>query len=116
MKKNHIFALAGLGVALTIAIFLSPFASKDPDGLDRVSKDLKFEEKAAENTAAKQLPFRAIFEEYSVKGIPDEKVATAIAGLIGTLTTFGIALGIGKLTVRGKDATIAADRPDRPVE
>ena len=99
MHKNHIFLLSGLAIALGIAAFLSPFASKDPDGLDRVSQDLKFEKKAVEQSPAKQLPFAHIFEEYSFKAIPNQKVSTALAGMTGTLVVFGLAWGIGKLTI-----------------
>jgi cobalt/nickel transport protein len=100
LVKNRVFTFLGLGVALAIALFLSPFASKDPDGLDRVSQDLRFEEKALEEPPAKQLPFAQIFDEYALKGIQNEKAATALAGLVGTLVTFGLAWGVGKLTVR----------------
>ncbi len=98
--NNRIFVLVGLGVALAIAIFLSPLASKDPDGLDRVAQDLKFEAKATEEPPAKKLPFVQIFDEYALRGIEDEKAATALAGLVGTLVTFGLAWSIGKLTTR----------------
>ena len=100
MHKNHIFVLSGLALALSIAAFVSPFASKDPDGLDRVSQDLKFEEKAIEEPPTKQLPFSHIFEEYSLKAVPNEKVSTALAGITGTLVVFGLAWGIGKIAVR----------------
>ena len=99
MSKNHIFLFSGLALALGIAAFLSPFASKDPDGLDRVSQDLKFEKKATEQPPTQQLPFAQIFEEYSVKVVPNEKVSTALAGVTGTLVVFGLAWGIGKLTI-----------------
>ncbi|WP_019499122.1 PDGLE domain-containing protein [Pseudanabaena sp. PCC 6802] len=111
--KNRVVVLVGLGTALVIAIFLSPFASKNPDGLDRVAQDLKFEEKALEELPAKQLPFAKIFDEYALKGIQDEKVATALAGLVGTLVTFSLAWGVGKLTVRqshDRDASSDRDR------
>jgi cobalt/nickel transport protein len=111
-----------LGVALLIAIFLSPFASSDPDGLDRVSQDLKFEDKAAEEAPAQKLPFYAVFEEYALRGVP-EGLATPLAGLIGTLTTFGLAWGIGKLVVRNSgssstdyEAPSSSDNPDRPLD
>ncbi len=109
-SRNRAVMLTGLGVALLIAIFLSPFASKDPDGLDRVSQDLKFEHKAAEESPAKKLPFAHIFDEYAFKGVP-ESVATPLAGLIGTLATFGLALAIGKLAVRGSGSSSSNDEP-----
>lgn len=102
-SRNLTFVLSGLGAALLIAIFVSPFASSDPDGLDRVSQDLKFEHKAAEDTPAQKLPFAHIFDEYALKGVP-EAVATPMAGLVGTLATFGLAWGIGKLAVKNSSA------------
>jgi cobalt/nickel transport protein len=107
-SRNRAFIIAGLGVALLIAIFLSPFASKNPDGLDRVSQDLKFDHKASEESPAKKLPFAHIFDEYGLKGVP-ESVATPLAGLIGTLATFGLALAIGKLVVRGSGSSSSND-------
>jgi cobalt/nickel transport protein len=121
-SRNRAFIIAGLGTALLIAVFLSPFASKDPDGLDRVSQDLKFENKAAEDTPAKKLPFYSVFDEYALRGVP-EAIATPLAGLAGTLATFGLAWGIGKLVVRGsdsaageQDASPYSDDPDQPQE
>lgn len=104
--RNRTFVFTGLGIALLIAVFLSPFASSDPDGLDRVAQDLKFDDKAAEDTPAQKLPFYGMFDEYALRGVP-EQVATPLAGLVGTLATFGLAWGIGKFTVRG-----AADPTD----
>jgi len=98
-QRNRAFVLSGLGIALLIAIFLSPFASSDPDGLDRVSEDLKFSDKALEEKPAHKLPFHAVFDEYAVRGVP-EQIATPLAGLVGTLVTFGLAWGAGKLLVR----------------
>lgn len=111
-SRNRAFVIAGLGVALLIAIFLSPFASQNPDGLDRVSQDLKFDDKAIEDAPARKLPFYAVFEEYAVRGVP-EAVATPIAGLVGTLATFGLAWGAGKLLVRRADNSTYPDNSDR---
>ncbi len=98
-QRNRLFILTGLGIALIIAIFVSPFASSDPDGLDRVSQDLEFEDKAIEDAPAKKLPFYALFEEYALRGVPDG-LATPLAGLAGTVVTFGLAWGAGKLLIR----------------
>jgi len=103
-QRNRAFVITGLGVALLIAVFLSPFASSDPDGLDRVSQDLKFQDKALEDAPAKKLPFHGIFDEYALRGVP-ENLATPLAGLIGTLATFGLAWGMGKLVIRRSDSS-----------
>ncbi len=109
-SRNFAFTIAGLGVALLIAVFLSPLASQNPDGLDRVAQDLKFEDKAAEDAPARKLPFAAVFDEYALKGVP-ENVATPIAGLVGTLAVFGLAWGIGKIAVRGSSASENSQLP-----
>lgn len=109
-SRNQAFVITGLGIALLIAIFLSPFASQDPDGLDRVAQDEKFEEKAGEAPAQK-LPFYSVFEEYAARGVP-EAIATPIAGLVGTLVTFGLGWGVGKLVIRNRasnDPSLADD-------
>jgi cobalt/nickel transport protein len=98
-QRHRALIVIGLGIALLIAIVLSPFASKNPDGLDRVSEDLKFGEKELKDKPAHKLPFHAIFDEYAVRGVP-EQIATPLAGLAGTLVTFGLAWGAGKLLVR----------------
>jgi cobalt/nickel transport protein len=94
----------GLGVAASIALLLSPFASSQPDGLNRVAEDLQFANRERQDAPAKQLPFSDAFDGYAVKGTPDA-IATPLAGLIGTIVTFGIAWGIGKLMVRNSNPT-----------
>ena len=99
--QNQSIVGLGLGISLLIALVLSPLASSDPDGLDRVAQDLKFEDKALEVAPTQQLPFHAVFDEYALRGVPDkiEFVATPIAGLVGTLVTCGLAWGLGKVLI-----------------
>ena len=87
MKK---FILIGLFIALAVAIFLSPFASQHPDGLEKVAEDKAFLHQAED----KEL-FSAPIPDYSVPGINHQTVAGSLAGLIGTLATFLLAIGIG---------------------
>lgn len=106
--RNRAVVFCGLSVALLIGVFLSPFASKSPDGLDRVSEDLKFSNKEAEVKPASKLPFYAIFDEYALRGVPEE-IATPLAGLFGTLGTFGLAWGIGKVVVGRSSSNQSSD-------
>ena len=85
----------GLGVSLLLAVFVSPYASSSPDGLERVAEDKGFLEKA-------EAPGTTVWEsapipDYAVPGISHEKAATGIAGLVGTLGTFGVAFGVAGL-------------------
>lgn len=97
---NNVFVFVGLAIALSIAAFLSPIASQDPDGLDRVAEDLKFNDRAIEQPITKDMPTAQIFDEYSLKAVSDEKLSTGIAGILGTLLTFGLTWGIGKVAIR----------------
>lgn len=103
------FFLISLGVALIIAAVVSPFASSDPDGLNRVAEDLGFTDKEHPEPVATKLPFAGVFDGYAVRGVP-APVATPIAGVVGALAAFGIAWGAGKLLIR-KSGSSTAD-PD----
>ena len=87
------FVWIGLGVALLLALFLSPFASPSPDGLERVAETKGFAEKGETWRFWKHAPLG----DYAISWIKNEKVSTALSGLIGTLAIFFIALGVGKL-------------------
>jgi cobalt/nickel transport protein len=90
------FIYIGLGISLLLALFLSPFASSSPDGLEKVAETKGFLEKGEGWTFWKHTPL----SDYTLPWIKNEKVSTAISGLIGTLAIFFIALGIGRLIKR----------------
>jgi cobalt/nickel transport system permease protein len=88
--------LAGLAIALAVGVFLAPFASEHPDGLEYVGAKLGFlkDEAPAVITAPiadYQLP---------VLGAGHVGVATAMAGLVGTLVVFGVGLGLARIFSR----------------
>ena len=87
------FVWIGLGIALILALFLSPFASTSPDGLEKVAETKGFAEKGETWKFWKHAPL----PDYNIPWIKNEKVSTALSGLIGTLAIFFIAFGIGKL-------------------
>jgi cobalt/nickel transport protein len=87
------FIWVGLGISLLLAFFLSPFASSSPDGLEKVAETKGFLEKGESWKVWKHAPF----SDYSISWIKNEKVSTALSGLIGTLAIFLIVIGIGKL-------------------
>ena len=87
------FVWIGLGIILILALFLSPFASTSPDGLEKVAETKGFAEKGETWKFWKHAPL----PDYNIPWIKNEKVSTALSCLIGTLAIFFIALGIGKL-------------------
>jgi cobalt/nickel transport protein len=93
MRQREI--VIGLAVALSIALFLSPFASSWPDGLEKVAKDLGFIEKG-EGTEVLKAPI----PDYKIPGLDNEGLSTALSGTIGTLAMFGIGFGVARLLRR----------------
>jgi cobalt/nickel transport system permease protein len=79
--------LAGLIIAIGLAI-ASPLASSNPDGLEWVAEQNGFIEAA-------RGPLFNIIPDYVFPGISNEAMATIVAGIIGTLLVFGVALAIG---------------------
>ncbi len=91
-KKNIIF---GLLTALLLAILLSPFASSWPDGLEKVAEDKGFLEKGeVQPSLTSPIP------DYTWPGVKSEKVATSLAGIMGTLFVFGMGYGVATLLKR----------------
>ena len=96
------FLAFGLVIALGLAIFVSPYASAWPDGLDKVAQKFGFEGRAA-------TLIKTWIPDYKMPGISSEGIATAIAGAIGTLIMFGLACVVGRVLVRDKVAPSKAD-------
>jgi cobalt/nickel transport system permease protein len=86
--------LAGLGISLAVAVFLSPFASTQPDGLEFVGERLGL--LAGESPA---LLVAAPIPDYELPlpGLESLKAATAVAGLVGTLAVFGLSWMLGRV-------------------
>lgn len=84
--------LVGLAIALALAI-LSPLASPEPDGLERVATDHGLVKRALE-------PVYDIMADYAFPGIADERLATAVAGIVGTLIVFALVYGLALLLRR----------------
>jgi cobalt/nickel transport protein len=93
MKKKDI--LWGLFLALALALILSPFASSWPDGLEWVAGGLGFLSKG-EGAAVMSSPIA----DYAFPGISNPKLATALAGLVGTVIMFVLGYGVAYLLKR----------------
>ena len=83
------FVGLGLVVTLGIAFFASPYASSEPDGLEKVSVDKGFDETAKDHALAD-----GPLADYAVRGVDDEKVSTGLAGVVGVALCFAIGAGL----------------------
>ncbi|HEV3168011.1 MAG TPA: energy-coupling factor ABC transporter permease [Isosphaeraceae bacterium] len=89
-------ALAGMAIAMAVAIFLAPLASEWPDGLDFVGARLGLGSDSGRPLVAAPLA------DYRVPGFGRHvKAATAVAGLCGTLAVFVVGLGLARVFSRG---------------
>lgn len=88
-KGGRGWILAGTLVALA-AVLLAPFASGDPDGLERVAEDLGFLE------AGLDAPYR-ILPDYTIPFLGETALSTIVAGIVGALVMLGMMVVIGSL-------------------
>jgi cobalt/nickel transport system permease protein len=88
--KTGQVATLGLIAALGLAMFVSPFASEWPDGLEKVAEKLGFEHFALEKpVVASPMP------DYGLPGIGTW--VTPLIGLVGTVAAFGLAWVLARL-------------------
>ena len=97
--KLSLFVGAGLAVALLLAFLVSPHASSQPDGLNKVAIDHGFADQQKPQ-ALGDGPLAG----YGVKGVDDNRLSTGLAGIIGVAATFALGLGFFALVRRGRRA------------
>jgi hypothetical protein len=100
------WVLAAVAVAMALAVFVSPFASSSPDGLEKVAADNGFEHAAASQPTWDFSPI----PDYAFPGIHSTGVATAVAGAIGTVALFVLVLLIGRAIGRRRSG-VSSPRP-----
>jgi cobalt/nickel transport system permease protein len=86
--KSNLVWVIGLVIALALAV-ASPLASAYPDGLMWVAKQQGFLEVARGSVYQ-------IIPGYVLPGVSNQALATILAGILGTLLVFGIALFIAR--------------------
>lgn len=88
--KRTAFMFVALAVAVGLAAAVSPFASGSPDGLERVAADKGFIEEGRLAALQDDSPI----PDYAFPGVENERVATGLAGFVGTLGVFAIGFGL----------------------
>ena len=93
-------AMYGGLIATGVLLFISPFASRWPDGLESVAARLGFESRAVTHPL-----LSSPLEGYTIPGLGSAVAATVIAGLAGTCVVFaGGYLLARALSHRGRNA------------
>jgi hypothetical protein len=108
MTRSRGLIAAGLLIAAAVAVSSVWLASSEPDGLVRVAEDEGFADRAED-------PGFEILPGYSIPGVDDERVSTALAGIVGIVLVTAISLGAGRL-LRGRGEANRHPHDDPPVE
>jgi len=93
-KGGRGWIYAGIVVSL-LAVLLSPLASADPDGLERVAEDVGFLS-FGQSASYKILP------DYTVPFLGETALSTVVAGGVGVLVLLGLMVVIGGMLRRKK--------------
>lgn len=88
-KGGRGWIYAGVVIAI-LAVLISPLASGDPDGLERVAEDLGFLDRGLD------APYQ-IFPNYTVPFLGETALSTVVAGIVGALVVLGIIILLGGL-------------------
>jgi cobalt/nickel transport system permease protein len=80
--------VGGIAASL-LAIFISPLASGDPDGLERVAADLGFLE------TGQAAPFK-ILPDYAIPFLGETGFSTILAGIVGVTVVLGLLILVGR--------------------
>ena len=84
----------GLLISFGLALFVAPFACSWPDGLDKLAQTLGFEHRAGG-----QPLIHSPIPDYQLPGVSSAAVATALAGVIGTVIVFALAFLLARWLV-----------------
>ena len=88
----------GLVVSLGLAVFVAPYACAWPDGLERVAAELGFDHRGGA-----VLP--APLADYALPGVKSPAIAVAVAGTVGAVAVFGLAVLLSRMLVpKGREA------------
>lgn len=82
------WVIAGVAISL-IVVLLAPFASANPDGLERVATDLGFIH------AGQSAPYQLI-SNYTIPFLGQTPLSTILAGVAGVLVVLGLAYATGR--------------------
>ncbi|MDO9444734.1 MAG: PDGLE domain-containing protein [Dehalococcoidia bacterium] len=103
MGRNRSLILIGAAIAVVVAVSSAWLASGDPDGLERVAEDHEFTDTAKD-------PGYEILPDYTIPGVENERLSTALAGIVGVAVVGALSLGAGML-LRRRSAGAQSDTP-----
>jgi cobalt/nickel transport system permease protein len=85
-NSSKLVWVGGLSIAVALAV-ASPLASAHPDGLEWVARQQGFLQSA-------RGPLYRVLPDYLFPGVSNTALATILAGVLGALIVFGVALAV----------------------
>ena len=95
-----VFVALALALAVGLATAVSPFASPNPDGLEKVAEQKAFLDEGKLAGIQEDSPIR----DYAFPGVENERLATGLAGFVGTLAVFAMGFVLAWLLRRRPSA------------
>ena len=110
------FAVAGLGVAMAVALFAAPFAYDAPDGLETVTEKVGLavpgEIEPGSNPDPESSEFAPMPDyQLPIPGVASVRLATAGAGIVGTLVVCLVGAVMAKALGRTSGRKLEASTP-----
>jgi hypothetical protein len=102
MKRisTRVVVIVSLALAVGLATAVSPYASSSPDGLEKVAEKKGFLADGKLHAVQEDSPI----PDYAFPGIDNPRVATGVAGFVGTLGVFALGYGLAFLVRRREQA------------
>ena len=109
--RTRTLVAVGLVVSLLVAGLASYVASSSPDGLEYVAEQAGFAHTAQESPTG-----GSPLSDYRVRGVEDDGLAGALAGVVGALVvlllTAGLTLAVRRRQRPGEETGARPGRPD----
>lgn len=90
--SSRVWIIAGITISL-LTILISPLASGDPDGLERIAEDIGFLDSGVSS------PY-SILPDYTLPFLGDLGISTIVAGLVGAFVVFFILFLLGRILIK----------------
>jgi PDGLE domain len=91
-----LFIAVALALAIGLATAVSPFASPNPDGLEKIAEEKAFLDQGRLHSLQEDSPI----PDYAFPGVENERLATGLAGFVGTLGVFALGWGVARVVRR----------------
>ena len=100
-KETKPALVYGAVIVIGLLLFVAPFASRLPDGLDRVAQSLGFETRKIESQG-----FAAPLKDYRFFGLESPELSTVAAGVAGAVMVFVISFFLSGVLIPRKEEKV----------